>query len=456
MAEQVTEPAAPIHEIPRTQAKVEELQKAAALQYSLKNFVAASDLYADAVEIQAELNGEMAPENAELLFYYGRALYKVAISRSDVLGNKVAQEEKSKKAEKKLKAKKTEKGTAEGSSAVANGGINGDSKDEATGSKPFFSLTGDENWDESEDEDEDVDGADDEEEEADDFQNAFETFEIARVLYTKNLEAHVGTNDTDKGKGKAELTPEIRAIKEKIADCHGFLVEIALENERFHDAVSDARAHLTWQEELHPFEHENVTEAHYTLSLALEFASTRSAQDKPNADPSDAENGADNGEEQEIDYEMREDAAKHTELAIQSLEARLKVETNALSSDNLTDAQKKEKEIIIKDKKDALEDMKNRLVDLRADPKTQEFDSLDPSVFQGILGGLMGADAATQRAKIDEVTKSANDISGLVKTRKKEKAPAPIVEDAPKEGGKRKLEVEDDAINGKRAKTEEI
>jgi HAT1-interacting factor 1 len=69
-----------------------------------------------------------------------------------------------------------------------------------------------------------------------------------------------------------------------------------------------------------------------------------------------------------------------------------------------------------------------------------------------MLQGLLGADAATQKAKLEEATKNANDVTSVV--RKKEKAPATI----PTEAGssKRKLEVDEDADNGKRAKTEEI
>jgi HAT1-interacting factor 1 len=78
--------------------------------------------------------------------------------------------------------------------------------------------------------------------------------------------------------------------------------------------------------------------------------------------------------------------------------------------------------------------------------------------MQGILGGLIGADAATQKAKLEEVTRQANDISGLVKTRKKEKAvPAAASASASNDPkSKRKLEVNEDASNGKRAKTEDI
>lgn len=195
MAEPIAESTAPSTEAPRTREKLDELEKAAALQYSLKNFVAASDLYADAVELQAELNGEMAPENAELLFYYGRALYKVAIARSDVLGNKVTNEEKSKKSEKKANKE------ASGESSAAANGASSDKKDGVVNTKAYFQLTGDENWDDSEDEEDDENEGEGAEEEADDFQNSFEVFEISRVLYTKKLEA---LDSADKGKGKAE------------------------------------------------------------------------------------------------------------------------------------------------------------------------------------------------------------------------------------------------------------
>ena len=93
---------------------------------------------------------------------------------------------------------------------------------------------------------------------------------------------------------------------------------------------------------------------------------------------------------------------------------------------------------------------------MKQDPTKQQFDTIDPSVFQGLLGGLLGADAATQKAKLAEATKSANDISGLVKTRKKEKAPPAPAVSSDASSSKRKLEVEDEPMEGKRAKTEEV
>ncbi|KAF1835651.1 hypothetical protein BDW02DRAFT_567829 [Decorospora gaudefroyi] len=458
MADPVTEPLATgteTEELPRTKEKLQELSQAASIHYSTKNFAAAAENYANAVEIQAELNGEMAPENAELLFYYGRALYKVAVAKSDVLGNKVAQEERKKKQPKPKKAAKTEAG--EGSSAVA-GTAKPEQKEDSVNSKPYFQLQGDENWTDSEDEEDEMDEGEQEGEEDDDFGNAYEIFELARVLFEKQLESPEDGDTSDKGKGKAELSPQARIIKERIADCHGFLVDISLENERFHDAISDARASLALQQELHPFEHENVTEAHYSLSLALEFASVSKVREDQTGQSSEPTATA-NEDEDGVDWALRKEAADQTDLAIQSLEARLKKEDAALSSDTLKPEQKKEKQTIIQDKKGMLDDLKTRLTDLKADPTKQDFDSIDSSVFQGLLGGLLGADAATQKAKLAEATKSANDVSGMVK--KKAKPPVPVAASASESadaGGssKRKLEVVDESgATGKRAKTEE-
>lgn len=342
-------PDATAPEVPHTREKLEELATAAALQYKLKNWSKAADLYSSASEIQATLNGDLAPENAELLFLYGRALYKVAMQKSDVLGGKVAQSEK-----KKPKAEKKDKSAADGSSsAPANGTV----KEETVETKPYFQIEGDENWTDSEDDDEDAEGG--EEEEEDDFQNSYETFELARVCYSKQLEVLESGDSTDKGKGKAETTPAARAIKEKLADCYGFLAEIGLENENFHGAVTDARSSLALTEELHPLEDEKISEAHYILSLALEMASNTKVREDLAGKDTDA--AAQEADENYIDYELRNEAANQTELAIKSVEARLVKEENALAKPDISEAVKKEKQTIIKDKKDALEDLKTRV-----------------------------------------------------------------------------------------------
>jgi HAT1-interacting factor 1 len=129
-------------------------------QYAHKNYEEASDLYARASELQAELNGEMSPDNAEILFLYGRSLFKVGQSKSDVLGGKAGAEKK--KPNGTAKAKKegpkqehkseSEKIAEEGVAIVAEQNGGGVKPEEAVDAKkPLFQFTGDENFEDSDD-----------------------------------------------------------------------------------------------------------------------------------------------------------------------------------------------------------------------------------------------------------------------------------------------------------------
>ncbi len=74
------------------QSELEDLIAQATLKYSVKDYDAAAELYSRATELQAELHGEMAAGNADLLYAYGRCLFHAAVRSSDVLGSKVAGE----------------------------------------------------------------------------------------------------------------------------------------------------------------------------------------------------------------------------------------------------------------------------------------------------------------------------------------------------------------------------
>lgn len=130
-------------------------------QYAHKNYDEAADLYARASELQAELNGEMSPDNAEILFLYGRSLFKVGQSKSDVLGGRAGGEKK--KPTGVAKSKKSEEGpktedekiTEEGIAIVVeqNGGA-GKAVEGNGANKPLFQFTGDENFEDSDEEEE--------------------------------------------------------------------------------------------------------------------------------------------------------------------------------------------------------------------------------------------------------------------------------------------------------------
>ncbi|KAF2807698.1 uncharacterized protein BDZ99DRAFT_392285 [Mytilinidion resinicola] len=440
--------------------KLTELITSANLQYSLKNYTAAADIFSQATELQAELNGEMAPENAELLYEYGRCLYKVAVAKSDVLGGKVASEEKPDE------SKKNKKAQAEASSSAApvNGtedpaGANKPADD--VKNKPFFQLTGDENWTDSEEEDEEGEG--EEEGEDDDFANAYEILDVGRVLLSRQLEALTsqaasGTDAKSKRKGKttstSEDTPEIRHIKERLADTHDLQAEISLENERFMDAISDSRAAIELRKQLYPQDSSMIAEGHYKLSLSLEFASVSAVRDAQREQ--EAGGSADSKPQNaEIDMALREEAAVEMEAAIASLQLRLEKEEAELAS--LPEDKKEDRKLSIADVKEMAEEMNLRLNDLRTSPTKQvtnplaDLSGADPALFKGLLGDLLGADPAAQKARLDEAAKGANDLTGLVRKKKSTEAK----KEEPNGKGKRKLEADGgEPAEGKRAKTE--
>jgi HAT1-interacting factor 1 len=316
-------------------AQLNDLITRAAAKDATKDYNAASELYSQATELQAELNGELSPENADLLYAYGKSLYNVAVSKSDVLGSKVAGEPSDAPAPKATSAGSAATGgslvkDAISSSMTQNAAT--PAKDvnaqlDAAPSKPFFQFTGDENFVDSDDEDE-AENGEDEDEEEDDFEVAFEVLDLARILYLRKLEI-AEESSTDKGKGKSGDQPaDVKHIKERLADTYDLQAEISLEGERFSDAVNDLRTALDLRNSLFPFEDPSVAECHYKLSLALEFASVQQQGEE------------DDSQEKTVDEEMRKEAATQMERAIESCKVRMASEEKKLEADKDMDEDK--------------------------------------------------------------------------------------------------------------------
>lgn len=420
-----------------------DLTIAARLAYEQKHYDTAADLYTTAVEKQAEQNGEMAPENAELLYLYGRCLYKVAVSKSDVLGGKVAGEE-AKERKSKVKAESSASG-GKGAKGVLEKKAE-EAEKEAVENKPFFEFQGDENWDDSDDEGEDAEGADgangDAEEEEDDFANAFETLDFARLLLSKQLQAiESDIDDTDKA-------TRIRTVKERLADTHDLQAEISLENEQFQNAVSDCKAALEYVLDLYPAANSRVAEAHFKLSLALEFASVTSqpAPAPPNGNPASTIIAEDT---QTVDTAVRAEAAEQMSKALESCKLRLASEKQSLAElKDLSEEEQKKKREEIKDVEEIIQDMTQRLAELKEDLESPE--------LKEVLGGLAGKGSSSGGAA-HEKTAQATDLSGLVKKKTK---PAEAGAEVKVEGnGKRKADDEGVEVangsNGKKAKIED-
>ncbi len=437
-------------------ARLASLIAQATAKYAIKDYIPAAEYYSQATELQAELNGEMAVENADLLYSYGKCLYFVAVKNSDVLGGEAAGAKLgSAKPGQGKKGKKVTNGraaepksdtlpSAEGEqrqaeevvAALVEEKAGGEATDEKvvdeSGVKPLFQFTGDENWDDS-DEDEDGDGApgeddaapeEEQEEQEDDFANAFEVLDLARVLFKARLQQlqDQASAAADKGKSvDSNQDPlEERTVKERIADIHDLQAEIALEGERFSNAVVDLKGALALKEELFPSESPVLAECHYKLSLALEFSSVTQQRDK---------DGNPEGEAK-VDQEARDEAAAQMYKAIESCKLRVlkeEQELKALEGEEMAPKRAKLR-LDIEDVKEMIGDMQLRLVELKKppvsihDPKgTGTLDGSTP--LNGILGQILGESNDEQKKRLEEASLSAKDLTGLVK-RKKAKSPA--------------------------------
>ncbi|KAK4152922.1 hypothetical protein C8A00DRAFT_15817 [Chaetomidium leptoderma] len=412
--------------------------KATAL-YVHKKYEEAAEGYAQAAEMQAEMNGEMSPDNAEILFLYGRALFKVGQSKSDVLGGKAPENKKPAKPQ-PAKAAEKKNGASSSAAAVARAEHKlGEAVGEAAAKeavnkeneepkpeqkKAFFQFEGDENFVDSEEEEDAEEAEGEDEEEEDDLAVAFEVLDLSRVLFNKRLEAVQAEDEAQQGKGKdvaeGDNSATIRHIKERLADTHDLLAEISLENERYPNAITDSRASLKYKEELYPFESEIIAEAHFKLSLALEFASvTKSSDDNNNDNAAAAAAAGGGGGSDQIDQALRDEAASALEAAINSTKQKLQnkeVELATLHNPDDNEATRRQ----IADVKDVLVDMEQRLVDLRKPP-------VDINAALGIAPPSAVAPEVSEQVK-----KNATDLSGLVRKKRKAEEEKPVGEEAKK------------------------
>lgn len=99
---------------------------------------------------------------------------------------------------------------------------------------------------------------------------------------------------------------------------------------RFPNAVNDFKASLAFKQGLYPKESEIIAEAHFKLSLALEFASITTTTDA-------AEDDKDEPKETHVDEAMREEAAKELMAAIESTKLKLQNKEVELASSHSPD-----------------------------------------------------------------------------------------------------------------------
>lgn len=118
---------------------------------------------------------------------------------------------------------------------------------------------------------------------------------------------------------------------------------------RYPNAIEDGRISLKYKLELYPEESEIIAEAHFKLSLALEFASVTTA----------GEEGK-NAKREDMDQGLRDEAVKHMELAIKSSKLKLQgkeVELATMASPEDNEMARK----AIQEMKEVIGDMEQRV-----------------------------------------------------------------------------------------------
>ncbi|KAF3145236.1 hypothetical protein TWF569_005311 [Orbilia oligospora] len=383
---------------PPNPQKLATISAEAAKEYAHKNYSKAAELYATAAELQALVNGEENPQNADLLYLYGRSLYHCGLEKSDVLGTGVGNSEAARE-----KKRAQQEGGAEGGKETGKGkgkakrktGTGDEELKESDKLKKggVFSFQGDDNYDVDDDEDyEDIDdentaggeGEGEGEEDDDDFTLAWNILDLARVFFNKRLEAATEDPET------------LKKIKERLAD-----------------ACVDLEESLKIKLELYPTESTLITEAHYKLSLALEFASQGGG-----------EGDADNEVSPEEQKKGRDEAVKHMKSAIASCKKRVEAEETAIKSadgDKVGDKPKDEAEKSVEEGKDLVKELELRLRDLMTPPQSTKPANLGEEQMAGILSSIMSGSSEDAKKMFENIISGANDISGSV--RKKPKAP---------------------------------
>jgi len=128
---------------------------------------------------------------------------------------------------------------------------------------------------------------------------------------------------------------------------------------RFPSAVNDFRSSLSYKNELYPEESEIIAEAHFKLSLALEFASITKAND-------DKQEGEDGEGDTHIDQGLRDEAVKELEAAIKS--SKLKLENKEIELATMHNPDENEvTRAQIADVKEMVAEMENRVSFLSLD-----------------------------------------------------------------------------------------
>jgi len=251
----------------------------------VKDTPAGVDSLAMSCEMLAQSFGESSTECADAYYHYGKALLEMSRLESDVLGN--ALEGIPEVEDNDSSVEESEVMTADEMEEIVVQVLDALDENFQTHEEKIAMLTDGhlsempESKEESKDEGEEKDfekvgeamdidaekvpkeaskSVDEDEDEPSNLQLAWEMLELAKVIYTKKVEAE------EEVISKAEY-------ERKLCETFMALGEVSLENENYKQAVDDLTACLQRRRDKLPKDSRSIAEIHYQLGVALGFSS---------------------------------------------------------------------------------------------------------------------------------------------------------------------------------------
>ncbi|KAI9266996.1 hypothetical protein BY458DRAFT_540356 [Sporodiniella umbellata] len=224
------------------QSKAESLIKEGNEALATKKIGLSIEKFGEACQLLDQYHGELAPQNGEAYFLYGKALLEFAILQNTILGQDAQANVSA--------AEDQQKTIKEVEISSSNPLIQMESIPE------FKDDIGAEEASNEEDEDEDGAAMVD-----DDFEAAWDLLDTARVVLEKS------------GDEKSQL---------RLADVHLCLADVSLETEKFDASLIDFEKAIAIKEKYLENDNRELAEAYYKFALALEFSSEKTDGAVPN------------------------------------------------------------------------------------------------------------------------------------------------------------------------------
>jgi HAT1-interacting factor 1 len=172
-----------------------------------KDWPKSLELFENALKLAVEGFGQLSDETAPLYYYYGQALFELAVQQSDMFGEAVHDAQ----ADAAADEEEEQEGAEDEEEEEEEEEYEPEEEEDQEQTNEREETAGDRAEDDQEKEDADADAGAEQQEPQDDFQLAFENLEAARLIYQRNPEK----------------------FEKELIDVHSLLGEVYMETDQF-------------------------------------------------------------------------------------------------------------------------------------------------------------------------------------------------------------------------------